>query len=199
MTVIGITGGTGAGKTTALEAIRELGGTVIDCDAVYHDLTFKSRDMLNEIDMTFPGVVQDGVLQRRELGKIVFSNDTLLLKLNEITHRYVKAEVSRIIEEQRSAGGAIAAIDAIALFESGLSGLCNFTVCITAPREIRARRIMAREGISYDYAVLRIGAQKDDAYFKDKCTYTLVNDFDTADEFKNLCRKFFSEKVRCEK
>ena len=55
-----------------------------------------------------------------------------------------------------------------------------------------------REGISYDYAMLRIGAQKDDRYFESKCTYTLVNDFDTADEFKKLCRKFFSEKVRCE-
>lgn len=198
MTVIGITGGTGAGKTTALDTVREMGGVIIDCDAVYHGLTANSTDMLREIDECFPGVVSGGVLQRRELGTIVFADESALLKLNSITHRYVKDEVNRTIKAHQASGGELAAIDAIALFESGLNEMCSFTVFITAPKELRARRIMVREGISYDYAMLRIGAQKDDRYFESKCTYTLVNDFDTADEFKKLCRKFFSEKVRCE-
>ena len=199
MTVIGITGGTGGGKTTALGAIRELGGIIIDCDEVYHRLTENSAEMLREIDENFPGVVSHGKLMRKELGKIVFADNALLLKLNEITHRYVKAEVSDIIKEHSTNGGKLAAIDAIALFESGLDGLCDFTVFVTAPKEVRARRIMEREGINYDYAILRINAQKDDEYFQNKSTYTLVNDFKSSEEFKIYCKKFFEEKVRCDK
>ena len=199
MTVIGITGGTGGGKTTALGAIRELGGIIIDCDEVYHRLTENSTEMLREIAENFPGVVSDGKLMRKELGKIVFADNALLLKLNEITHRFVKAQVSDIINEHRAKGDSLAAIDAIALFESGLDALCDFTVFVTAPKEVRAKRIMEREGISYDYAILRINAQKNDKFFQDNSTYTLINNFKSSDDFKIYCKKFFEEKVRCDK
>lgn len=195
MFIVGITGGTGAGKTTALDVLSEMGALIIDCDAVYHDLTVNSKEMLSEIDARFPGVVVDGILQRKALGKIVFDDFEALTDLNSITHRYVKSEVRRLIDEWEAKGGKLAAIDAIALNESGLGEMCNFTVAIIAPAEIRAKRIMAREGIDYDYAMLRIKAQKNDIYFIEENTYSLINDCETKTEFENNCREFFTEKV----
>lgn len=195
MFIVGITGGTGAGKTTALDVLSEMGALIIDCDAVYHDLTVNNAEMLSEIASRFPGVIVDGALQRKALGKIVFDDFEALCDLNGITHRYVKQEVRRLIDEWESRGGKLAAIDAIALNESGLGEMCNFTVAIIAPPEIRAKRIMAREGIDYDYAMLRIKAQKNDIYFIEENTYSLINDYKTEDEFKNNCREFFAEKV----
>ena len=77
--IFGITGGTGCGKTTALQAIRELGGIIIDCDAVYHVLLQTDKKMLAAIEKRFPGTVIDGVLDRKKLGPIVFSNEQALL------------------------------------------------------------------------------------------------------------------------
>ena len=195
MFIVGITGGTGAGKTTALDVLSEMGALIIDCDAVYHDLTANSKEMLSEIDARFPGVVTDGILQRKELGKIVFDNFDALQDLNAITHKYVKLEVRRLIDEWEAKGGKLAAIDAIALNESGLGTMCNFTVAVIAPAEIRAKRIMAREGIDYEYAIKRIKAQKNDIYFIEENTYSLINDYETKAEFENNCREFFAEKV----
>lgn len=195
MTVIGITGGTGCGKTTALEVIASLGGLVIDCDAVYHELLDNSSEMISDISGRFNNVIVDGVLDRKALGNIVFSDSNALEDLNSITHKYVAQEVSRLLSEYEESGGKLAAIDAIALFESGLSNLCSFTVAVTAPEEARAKRIMLRENISYEYAMLRIKAQKKDSYFTDICTYTLVNDCSSKVEFYNKVRDFLEERL----
>ena len=92
MFVIGITGGTGAGKTTALDAIRALGGEVLDCDAIYHRLLREDENLLGEIDSAFPGAVTEGVLDRKKLGTLVFGDPDKLEKLNAITHGYVYRE-----------------------------------------------------------------------------------------------------------
>ena len=142
--IIGITGGTGCGKPTLLETIEEAGGLVLDCDEIYHELLLSDREMLAAIDARFPGTVEDGVLQRKKLGTIVFSDENALLDLNRITHSAVKREALRRLEM----GPKLAAIDAIGLFEGGLAELCDITVAITAPVEDRVKRIMLRDGIS---------------------------------------------------
>ena len=185
--IVGITGGTGCGKTTALEAIRSLGGTVIDCDAVYHDLLVNDQTLLAAIENRFPGTVTNGVLDRKALGNIVFTDAAALLALNEITHPAVKAAVLR----QLAPCPKLAAIDAIALFEGGLSDLCDVTVAVTAPTESRINRLMAREGISRQYAEKRIAAQKPNEYFSSLCDYTLENS-GTQEAFLAKCLAFFS-------
>ena len=190
MFVIGITGGTGTGKTTALEVVRELGGAVIDCDEVYHGLLATDKALLEAIEEAFPGTVEDGVLQRKKLGQIVFGDEEKLLKLNGITHGFVKKAVDKRLAEARPEGRTLAAVDAIALIEGGLGELCQATVAVTAPEETRVRRLMAREGITEEYARARIRAQKSEDWFRQHCTVTLVNDAGR-EEFAEKCRRCF--------
>lgn len=184
--IIGITGSTGCGKTTALEAIRALGGLVLDCDAIYHKLLETDAALLQAIEDRFPGVVEEGVLQRKKLGAIVFSDPAALLDLNRITHRTVEAQVLA----QLADAPKLAAIDAIALFESGLNRLCDRTVAVTAPEDTRIARLIARDGISEEYAAARIAAQPPQSYFREKCDFTLVNDC-TRQAFYDKCLAFF--------
>ncbi len=186
--ILGITGGTGCGKTTLLNAIREVGGLVLDCDAIYHELLTTDREMLASIGTRFPGTLENGVLQRKKLGNIVFSDEKALLDLNAITHSAVKKEVLRRLESHPG----LAAIDAIALFEGGLAELCNVTVAVTAPEESRVKRLMARDGISEDYARSRIRAQHDESWFRERCGYVLVND-GTMDAFATKCLAFLRQ------
>lgn len=170
--IVGITGGSGCGKTTALQAVRELGGLVLDCDQIYHELLESSPALLSDIAARFPGVVQNGGLDRKKLGKLVFADEAALLDLNRIAHGAVKEAVLR---QLAASSEALAAIDAIALFESGLAELCQKTVAVIAPRESRITRLMARDGISRDYAEARLNAQHPNAYFQKKCDFTLEN------------------------
>ena len=195
MTIIGITGGSGAGKTSALRALSALGALVIDCDAVYHELLLSSTEMLTELDGSFDGVVVDGRLDRTKLGEIVFSDPKALKKLSEIARRYVGDEVKERLAEWEKADGKAAAIDAIGLVEGNLKELCAFLVAITAPEETRLDRIIARDGITREQAKRRISAQRSDSYFVENCDYTIENAYATAAEFEEKCREFFAEKL----
>ncbi len=183
--IIGITGGTGCGKTTLLNIIEDLGGLVLDCDAIYHDLLLTNEEMLRSIENRFPGVVAKGQLDRKKLGSIVFADPKALLDLNAITHAAVKQEVLHQLEQPHP----LVAIDAIGLFEGGLAELCDVTVAVTAPKELRLRRLMQRDGISEEYARSRIDAQHSDAWFREKCTFTLENN-SNLDAFATKCIAF---------
>ena len=183
--ILGITGGTGCGKTTLLKTIEEKGGLVLDCDAIYHELLTSDDCLLDTIEARFPGTVEDGILQRKKLGSIVFSDKNALLDLNKITHGAIKAEVLRRLTEAPK----LAAIDAIALFEGGLAELCDVTIAVTAPQEIRVQRLMQRDNISEEYARSRIAAQHDEGWFREHCDYTLENR-GTVQEFQKKCLAF---------
>ena len=183
--ILGITGGTGCGKTTLLNCIAERGGLILDCDAIYHDLLRTDPALLSAIEARFPGTVENGALQRKKLGNLVFSDEKALEDLNAITHGAVKAEVLRRLSEKPR----LAAIDAIALFEGGLATLCDITVAVTAPEEARIQRLMVRDGIGRDYAKRRITAQKSAEWFRERCDYCLENNGTQAD-FQKTCLAF---------
>ena len=183
--ILGITGGTGCGKTTLLNCIAERGGLILDCDAIYHDLLRTDPELLRAIEARFPGSVENGALQRKKLGNLVFSDERALSDLNAITHGAVKAEVLRRLSEKPR----LAAIDAIALFEGGLATLCDITVAVTAPEEARIQRLMVRDGIGRDYAKRRIAAQKSAEWFRERCDYCLENNGTQAD-FQKTCLAF---------
>ena len=183
--ILGITGGSGSGKTTLLNIIEDQGGLILDCDAIYHRLLRTDEALLSAIDARFPGVVEDGQLQRKKLGNLVFSDEKALADLNKITHTAVKNEVLRQLESSPK----LAAIDAIGLFEGDLAELCDATVAVTAPLEDRIARLMARDGITEEYARLRLAAQRSDAEFSALCDYTLENNGDIC-AFRAKCLAF---------
>ena len=186
--ILGITGGTGCGKTTLLRCVAEKGGLVLDCDEIYHELLETDPMLLAAIEARFPGTVEKDRLQRKRLGGLVFSNPAALTDLNRITHSAVKNEVLRRLKTKPK----LAAIDAIGLFESGLAELCDVTVAVIAPEEMRLARLMKRDGISREYAESRIVAQKSTGWFRDKCDYVLEN-YGTQEDFRRICHEFLQK------
>jgi dephospho-CoA kinase len=192
MKIIGITGGTGAGKTTALGILNEMGCETIDCDAVYHALLENDAELRAALTERFGDVLTDGAVDRKKLGAIVFRDEAALLDLNRISHKFVDREVKRILRAAKERGCTCAAIDAIALIESGLSGRCHAVVGILAPVEHRVRRIMEREGIDESYARMRVEAQKKDSFFREHCDYILENNGEEA-AFQAAARALFQK------
>ena len=190
--IVGLTGGTGAGKTSALAALEDLGGTVLDCDAVYHQMLRTDPALREAITAAFgPVFCPDGSLDRQKLGTLVFSDHAALDRLNAIVYEYLPPELLR-----RAQGHTLVGLDAISLMESGLGRLCACTVAVLAPAEDRARRIMARDGISEDYARLRISAQQPDVFYRERCSHILENNCATPAQFREQARIFFRSMLR---
>lgn len=177
--ILGITGGTGCGKTTLLQLIRQRGGLVLDCDEIYHQLLISDRALLETLHQRFPLAFSDGSFDRKKLGSIVFADARALRDLNAITHSAIRQEVERRLED----APPLAAIDAIGLFESGLNRLCDLTVAVTAPEEARVQRLVQRDSISPEYARSRIAAQPSARWFAERCDAVLENN-GTAEEFR---------------
>lgn len=182
--IIGFTGPTGAGKTSALRALERLGGLVLDCDAVYHQLLRTDAPLRAAITAAFgPVFTPDGAMDRQKLGAAVFSDPAALDRLNAIIFDRLPRELLRRVNESDA---TMVGIDAINLVESGLSRLCRRTVAVLAPTETRVRRIMARDGISEDYARLRVQAQKPDEFYRAHCTDVLMNDAASPQVFEEI-------------
>ena len=192
--VVGLTGGTGAGKSSALRAIRdpweERSSTATRCTT---RCWRPSEPLRDDIGASFPGAFDaQGGLDRKKLGQEVFSHKDRLEQLNTIIFRHLAPEVRRRLAASDS---RLFAIDAINLLESGLDQLCDRTVAVTAPLELRVRRIMARDNISEQYARLRISAQQPDEYYRGKCDCELNNAADTAEAFQEEAREFFQRLI----
>ena len=186
MKTIGITGPTGAGKTTALYALTDLGAHIVDADAVYHGLLANSISLREALTARFGEHIcgEGGTIDRKRLGNLVFNDPEALADLNTIDRQLREAEAS---------GLPAAAIDAIALIESGLGQRCDAVVGVLAPAELRVRRIMDREGIPEDYARKRVSAQKGEDFFRSHCDYILENDEgDTPETFRLRARALFA-------
>ena len=195
MTLVGITGGAGCGKTTALGVLKDMGALVIDCDEVYHELCRDSAEMRREISAQFGDVSGGDGIDRKKLGALVFNDRGALERLGAITHPYVYARVEKLLRGHAMNGGTLAAIDAIALLDGPFAARTAFNAAVTAPEAERVRRLVAREGISEQYAKTRIAAQHSNEYFAQICDYVLDNSGDIAG-FRNECKKFFTEVLR---
>lgn len=150
MYVIGLTGGIASGKSTAAKALREMGATVIDADATSHALTAPGGSAAEAIQERF------GTLDRRALGRIVFSDDRARRDLNAIVHPLVRREMQR---EIYAATTPVVVLDVPLLYESGMESMADEVWVVYAPRQVQAARIMARDDLPREAAEARIDSQ----------------------------------------
>lgn len=155
--VIGLTGNIACGKSTVSRMLTELGARVLDADLIAHEALAPGTETYKQVVEEFgPDVLRpDLSIDRRALGKIVFSSPAALSKLEEIVHPYV---VERIHEEVAASNGVVV-IDAIKLLESGLASLCDEVWVVTCSPEQQLARLRARNGLTREEAFRRINAQ----------------------------------------
>ena len=180
--IIGLTGPSGAGKTTLCTIADSFGIKSVDTDAVYHALLVPPSPCLDELVLEFGKeiLLPDGSLSRPTLASIVFDeNDTEKVKLSrlgEITHKFVLEKTRKMIKEADARGEKAIIIDAPALYESGFDSECDFVICLLADPCIRLERIIDRDSISRERADARISGQNSDEFYSSRANYTLTND-----------------------
>ena len=169
--VIGVTGNTGAGKSTAAHALTQEGGTVLDAELIARELQRPGQTGLKEIVKQFGEQMlqEDGTLNRAKLGALVFHDSEQLKKLDSIMWPLILKEIQ---ERIRQAGGPVV-IDAALLYETGMQVLCDETWLITAPDNLRCQRIMRRDHISMEQAMARMNSQMSQEYKRDLATHVL--------------------------
>ncbi len=177
MKIIGLTGLTGAGKSTVAQKLMAYGCYHIDADKVAREVINNNVNVKNKLKEHFGTDVinADGTTNRPLLASRAFADEESTNALNEITHPAVIEEIKSIIKDMEEVGYRGIIIDAIALFESGLDSLCDFNVTVIAPKEIRLERIMKRDNITKEKALERINAQKDESFFTSRADFVLWN------------------------
>ena len=163
MKVIGLTGGTGSGKSVVSKSLAAAGAVIVDADKIAHEIILKGEPAYQEIIEYYgTGILdEDGNIIRKKLGEIVFNDKEKLAFLNQCTHKYITAEVKRQIAEAKAEGTTTAIIvDAPLLLEAKLETVCDLVWVVYAEPEVRAQRVMARDGITYELAKARIANQK---------------------------------------
>lgn len=170
--VIGLTGPTGAGKSTVAAAFRKLGCAIVDADRVARDIV-KDADCLSRLKETFGGDIAaaDGTLDRRKLAERAFSTPENTKKLNGVTHPAIIRECERQLAAAAEGDCKAVILDAPLLFESGTQALCDATVAVITTDSSRLKRIMARDGIPEEDATLRMAAQHGNDYFSERADF----------------------------
>lgn len=164
--IIGLTGGSGAGKTTISKALLELGCAVIDCDKVTREPDVYDAECLRELAEAFgEDILENGVLNRRKLASVALPTEEGRQKLGEITYPRILRRMLEKIEAEKRKDEKLIVIDAPTLFESGFDRYCSRIVAVTASREVRLQRILSRDGITQAEAEKRLRAQHDDSFF----------------------------------
>ena len=175
--VIGLTGQTGAGKSTVRELFKAKGAAVIDADAVSHDIVDNDLSCLTDIVEHFSCIVLNdkGKLNRKALGRIAFSDPKKLAELNKIMFPYIVSAIKGKVTAYEHAGAQMIVIDGATLIESGCSKMCSVLISVTAEEETRLTRIIHRDGISKRDAVRRVSAQHPEEFYIEASDYVIKN------------------------
>lgn len=175
--VIGLTGQSGAGKTTVSMIFAEKGFSVINADMISRKVTekgspclFKLKEAFGE-DIIFP----DGSLDRKKLGSIVFSDKSKLEKLDNICYPYINREIESEINNLSEKGEKMILLDAPTLFEAGADKLCRLIISVTAEEKIREMRITKRDNITPQAARKRFASQLSEDFFAAHSDYRVTN------------------------
>lgn len=185
---VGLTGQTGAGKTTAGEFFVDNGYGVINCDLVSRKVVSDGTSCLSDLVSEFGIEIlkADGRLDRKRLAEIVFTNEKKLLTLNEIIFPYILEKITTAAKQLIEYDFKVIVFDAPTLFESEFDKMCDIIISVVADKQIRLSRIIERDNISIDLANARINSQYDDTFYAGKSDFVLTNDGDRAEFTKQL-------------
>ena len=186
--IIGLTGPTGAGKSSASSVAEKLGFKIIDCDKLARVAVEKGTDGLQSLVVAFGEDILniDGTLNRKALAKKAFAEK----EKTELLNKTILPHIVKLVEKE-SVGDKIL-LDAPTLFESGIDSMCDSTVAVLCDTEIRLSRIMKRDSIDKESAMLRIGAGKTDEFYNQNADYIIYNNGDS----EVFCENF--KKIICE-
>jgi len=187
MKIIGLTGGIATGKTTASQILAQRGYEIIDADIVVHELQAKNSPLLCKIVKAFGTTIlhSDGSLNRGELGKIIFSNESARAKLDGIVHPAVRAEFERRIQISKA---DILFLDVPLLFEAGFDDMTDINLVISAQERVQLSRLLLRDGFSKAEAQARIRSQMSISEKVERADYVINNSGDLFDLEKNIDR-----------
>lgn len=188
MKILGITGGTGCGKTVVSRILKEQGGKVIDADKITKRLQEPGEAVYNEIKSHFGEeiLLSDGNIDRKKLGAIVFSNKAQRSVLNTIVHTRVSAEIKRRIEKYREEGSIpFVVLDVPIPVEEGFFDTADCIWAVIANNDLRVTRIMKRMGITEAEAEARINAQMSNREYEDIADVAILNE-GSVEELKQL-------------
>ncbi len=177
MKLIGLTGTSGSGKGYVCALFARIGIDSVNTDAIVHRLYREDGACIARLEEAFgPLCGADGSIDRRKLASIVFADAAKLALLNSIVHSYVKREVERICGQKEAEGCQLLLLDAPQLYEAGMDSICDRVIAVTAPEELRLKRICARDGIDPDAVMCRFRNQHSDAFFAQRADHLICND-----------------------
>lgn len=175
--IIGITGQSGAGKTTLTNYLKKNGYSVINADHVARSVVEPGKPCLKELVKMFALeiLLPDGELNRKALGKIIFTDSEKRKQVNALMFPYILEEIMCTIKALPSDDDHILFLDAPTLYESGADKMCTVIIFVVAEKEKRIQRIIQRDHISREEAMLRVKAQQDDEFYQSQSDYTIDN------------------------
>lgn len=194
--VVGLTGQTGAGKSTVSKVFAANGFAIINADTVARKVVEKGTECLAEIEDLFGSKIinSDGTLNRKALGNIVFSDKKKLEMLNTITYPYITGEILREIRMHSIKGEKLILLDAPTLFESRADDFCELIISVLADDDTREMRIIKRDGLTSEQARKRMNSQLDEEFFVSHSDY-IINNNQTI-ETVNEISKEVSDKIK---
>lgn len=194
--VVGLTGQTGAGKSTVSKVFAESGFAVINADHISRLVVEKGSRCLDEIiDFFGTDILEaDGTLNRKALGNIVFADKAKLEMLNTIIYPYITKEILRQIKDYSANGNKLVLLDAPTLFESRADDFCEIIISVLADAETREKRIIERDGLTKLQAKNRMDSQYDADFFSAHSDYIIENN-DSLDTVYGISREV-SDKIR---
>lgn len=191
--LLGLTGKTGAGKSTVSLYLKEKGAFAIDGDIVAREVLVDNLPLLQKLSESFGAdVLVNGTLDRKRLAEKAFSTPENTALLNSIMHPAINEKIQQQVKEAFKTHNAVI-VDAAAIIESGFADECDRLIVVTAPQDVRKSRIMKRDNISEKDALIRINGQKDDNFYISRADYIIRNyePFSIDDEIAQLINDIF--------
>lgn len=175
--VVGLTGQTGAGKTTVCRIFQENGFTVINADLIARQVLEHDLPCLRELVDCFGTTIltEDNNLDRHKFADIVFSDKNKLELLNSICYPYITSEILNLIRFNSDNGHKLILLDAPTLFESRADDFCEIIISVISKEDIRLKRIVKRDGISKESALKRMASQLSEQFFVDRSDFIIKN------------------------